>query len=118
MSFGICQLIYPNKSDDIKWDNLRHVLYLGNLFLFSYAFLFKDELRYINWTYLLIHVFAIGMVTPALIDKGILYGDSATIGFKFDCFRSYFLAEKFNTNEEIWLNIIKENAIRRLLSDI
>src|SRR5690606_19954904 len=47
-----------------------------------------------------------------LIDKGILYGDSATIGFKFDCFRSYFLAEKFNTNEEIWLNIIKENKIQ------
>jgi predicted MPP superfamily phosphohydrolase len=47
-----------------------------------------------------------------LIEKGILYGDSNSIGFKFDCFRSFFLAEHFNTNEEVWINIINENLIQ------
>lgn len=47
-----------------------------------------------------------------LIEKGILYGDSNFIGFKFDCFRSYFLAEHFNTNEEVWLDIIQTNRIQ------
>ncbi|MEN5173218.1 metallophosphoesterase [Acinetobacter higginsii] len=47
-----------------------------------------------------------------LIEKGLLYGDSNSIGFKFDCFRSFFLAEHFNTNEEIWLNIIKEKRLQ------
>lgn len=47
-----------------------------------------------------------------LIEKGILYGDSNFIGFKFDCFRSFFLAEHFNTNEEVWLDIIQTNRIQ------
>ncbi|EPM5528154.1 hypothetical protein ACTM8L_003079, partial [Acinetobacter baumannii] len=47
-----------------------------------------------------------------LIEKGILYGDSNLIGFKFDCFRSFFLAEHFNTNEEVWLEIIKDKRIQ------
>lgn len=44
-----------------------------------------------------------------LIEKGLLYGDSSFIGFKFDCFRSFFLAEHFNTNEDFWLDIISSN---------
>ena len=47
-----------------------------------------------------------------LIEKGILYGDSNFIGFKFDCFRSFFLAEHFNTNEEVWMDIIQTNRIQ------
>ncbi|MCH7310539.1 metallophosphoesterase [Acinetobacter sp. ANC 4805] len=47
-----------------------------------------------------------------LIEKGLLYGDSNLIGFKFDCFRSFFLAEHFNNNEDFWLNIINNNQIQ------
>lgn len=46
-----------------------------------------------------------------LIGNGLLYDDNHSISFKFDCFRAYFLAEKFNTNEDFWLNIIQSNKI-------
>ena len=44
-----------------------------------------------------------------LIEKGILFSDGEIITFKFDCFRAYFLAEKFNTDNQIWKEIIKNN---------
>ncbi|MFC6052900.1 hypothetical protein A6M14_02645 [Acinetobacter sp. Ac_877] len=44
-----------------------------------------------------------------LIEKGILFSDGEIVTFKFDCFRAYFLAEKFNTNNEIWKDIIQKN---------
>ena len=46
-----------------------------------------------------------------LIKNGILYDDNESICFKFDCFRAYFLAEKFNTNQDFWLRIIQEKNI-------
>lgn len=46
-----------------------------------------------------------------LVDKGIIYSDTANVSFKFDCFRAFFLAEKFNTDENIWEDIILNKKI-------
>jgi predicted MPP superfamily phosphohydrolase len=37
-----------------------------------------------------------------LVDKGILYLTDDRAGFKFDCFRAYFLSKKFVDQPELW----------------
>ncbi|MFL0428674.1 metallophosphoesterase [Moraxella sp. 179-F 1C4 NHS] len=44
-----------------------------------------------------------------IINKGILYESSSYISFKFDCFRAFYLAKKFNDNDQLWIDIIDSN---------
>ncbi len=103
------------KREDFDSTNLSH-------FLKEFAF-YLDNNKITNISLSNFDNFKIGYFTARgltskenlrneLIEKGILYGDSNFIGFKFDCFRSFFLAEHFNTNEEVWLNIIRDKKIQ------
>lgn len=52
-----------------------------------------------------------------IVQKGILYESNDLIGFKFDCFRAFYLAKKFDEMEILWVNIIENNLYARYYAE-
>lgn len=52
-----------------------------------------------------------------IVQKGILYESNDLIGFKFDCFRAFYLAKKFDEMENLWVNIIENNLYARYYAE-
>lgn len=48
-----------------------------------------------------------------LIKKGLLYATDDRAGFKFDCFRAFFLAKKFAETPELWKAALDPDAVSR-----
>lgn len=52
-----------------------------------------------------------------IVDKGIIFENNNCVGFKFDCFRSFYLAKKFYDNKSIWQKIIEEDRYTEYYSE-
>lgn len=52
-----------------------------------------------------------------IIDKGIIFENNNSVGFKFDCFRAFYLAKKFYDDKSIWQKIIEEDRYTEYYSE-
>jgi len=52
-----------------------------------------------------------------LIRKGLIYSFADRVGFKFDCFRAFFLARKFSEVPSMWRNALTEDNVRRYVTE-
>lgn len=53
-----------------------------------------------------------------LFRKGLLYSTLDTVAFKFDCFRAYFLAERFSETNGLWQKALNQDYIHRYTTEI
>lgn len=53
-----------------------------------------------------------------LLRKGLLYGTTDRIAFKFDCFRAYFLALRFVENPSLWRKALSKEQVHRYSGEI
>ncbi|MDM0032062.1 metallophosphoesterase [Variovorax sp. J22P271] len=56
--------------------------------------------------------------TSELMRKGILYDGGDRVGFKFDCFRAYFLAHKFAESAARWEAAVTPENIHRYVAEL
>jgi len=54
----------------------------------------------------------------SLIKKGVLYESGNQIGFKFDCFRAYFLAKKFAVASARWEGALNSDRAHKYATEI
>lgn len=50
--------------------------------------------------------------------KGLLYGFGDRVGFKFDCFRAFFLAKKFSLSPELWRTALTRDKVRKYVYEL
>lgn len=53
-----------------------------------------------------------------LIRKGLLYATEEIVGFKFDCFRAYFLARKFSDSPDLWKKALKSDNVAKYTNEL
>lgn len=53
-----------------------------------------------------------------LVEKGILYATESRVGFKFDCFRAYFLARKFAEDSSLWMRALDPFQVAKYSSEL
>lgn len=53
-----------------------------------------------------------------LIRKGLLFANDDRVGFKFDCFRAFFLARKFSENSELWMTALQAENVSKYGSEL
>lgn len=53
-----------------------------------------------------------------LIRKGLVYESGDRVAFKFDCFRSYFLARRFANDSQLWKNAISMGRVHRYVTEL
>lgn len=53
-----------------------------------------------------------------LIRKGILFATDKRVGFKFDCFRAFFLAKKFAEIPELWRAALQPASVSRYVTEL
>jgi len=53
-----------------------------------------------------------------LLRKGLLYSTADRVAFKFDCFRAYFLAQRFVDTPTLWQKALSESGINRYATEI
>jgi predicted MPP superfamily phosphohydrolase len=53
-----------------------------------------------------------------LVSKGLIFTGDDRAGFKFDCFRAFFLAKKFAEHPELWEAALEPNAIARYVMEL
>ncbi|MFM7010121.1 MAG: metallophosphoesterase [Betaproteobacteria bacterium] len=50
--------------------------------------------------------------------KGLLYSFDDRVGFKFDCFRAFFLAKKFALTPELWKTALTKEKVRKYVYEL
>lgn len=50
--------------------------------------------------------------------KGVLYSFDERVGFKFDCFRAFFLAKKFFTEPSLWKTALANDKVRKYVYEL
>lgn len=53
-----------------------------------------------------------------LIRKGLVYESGDRVAFKFDCFRSYFLARRFANDSQLWKNALSMESVHRYVTEL
>lgn len=53
-----------------------------------------------------------------LIRKGLLHASEENVGFKFDCFRAYFLAKKFADASDLWKKALKSDNVAKYTNEL
>jgi predicted phosphodiesterase len=53
-----------------------------------------------------------------LLKKGLLYSTVDRVAFKFDCFRAYFLAQRFLENPSLWMKALSPAEVHRYSTEI
>lgn len=53
-----------------------------------------------------------------LVRKGLLFAGDGRVGFKFDCFRAFFLARKFAEVPDLWQNALTASTISRYAEEL
>jgi UDP-2,3-diacylglucosamine pyrophosphatase LpxH len=53
-----------------------------------------------------------------LVRKGLLYDAGDRVGFKFDCFRAFFLAKRFADADELWHTALDPQNVRRYVMEL
>lgn len=52
-----------------------------------------------------------------LIRRGLLFATDDRAGFKFDCFRAFFLAKKFAESSELWQDALRAETVSRYATE-
>lgn len=57
-------------------------------------------------------------LSKELLEKGIIYEGNSEVGFKFDCFRAFFLAEKINASKVMLNKVLSETNVSAYAAEL